>query len=270
MLAKHLELDLGGGVKLKVVRIEPGTFLMGSPDNEVDRFDNELQHEVEITKPYYVGVYTVTQAQYRQVIGENPSWFSAEGKGKDKVASMNTDDFPVEMVSYKDAVEFCRRVSELPEVKSRGLVVDLPTEAEWEFACRAGTKTAFHFGNSLSSKDANFNGKYPYGGAAEGPYLGRTEKVGQYLPNAWGLYDMHGNVYQWCKDWYGKDYYQNSDKKDPQGPDNGSARVLRGGSWDDVARFCRAAYRFNVAPEVRTATTVFGWWCGCPPGLRNH
>ena len=164
-LAKNLELDLGGGVKLKVVRIEPGKFLMGSPNHEAERepygMGSELQHEVEITQPYYLGVYTVTQAQYRQVLGQNPSWFSAQGAGKKEVAGLDTDAFPVESVSWHEAKEFCDKVSALTELKSRGLVVDLPTEAEWEYACRAGTKTVFHSGNSLSSKQANFNGDHP-------------------------------------------------------------------------------------------------------------
>jgi len=145
-----------------------------------------------------MGVYTVTQAQYRQVMGKNPSWFSAQGGGKKKVAGLDTDAFPVEWVSWNDAKEFCAKVSALAELKSRGLVVDLPTEAEWEYACRAGTKTVFHSGNSLSSKQANFDGDYPYGGASKGLYLERTARVGSYAANAWDLYDMHGNVYQWC------------------------------------------------------------------------
>ena len=175
-LAKQLELELGGGVKLQVVRIEPGTFQMGSPANEVERGSDELQHTVEITRPYYMGVYTVTQAQYQQVMGQNPSKF----KG---------DELPVETVSWHEAQEFCVKVSALAGVKALGLVADLPTEAEWEYACRAGTQTVFHYGNALSSKQANFDGDSPYGGADKGPNLYRTAKVGTFLPNAWGLYE---------------------------------------------------------------------------------
>ncbi|HLJ95573.1 MAG TPA: SUMF1/EgtB/PvdO family nonheme iron enzyme, partial [Gemmataceae bacterium] len=250
-LPKTLELDLGDGIKMKLARIEPGKFLMGSSPNELERRDDELQHEVSITKAYCMGVYLVTQAQYRQVMGTNPSMFSPRGRLKDKVAGHATDDFPVESVSWDDAMDFCRMVSLLPAVKEKGWVIDLPTEAEWEFACRAGTNTEFYYGNSLSSIQANFNGKSPYGGAAKGPFLGRSTKVGSYAANAWGLFDMHGNVNQWCKDWYDKDYYQNSEKHDPVGPKDGRSRVMRGGPWYAAAGLCRAASRNPNEPESR-------------------
>src|SRR5262249_26539993 len=204
---KTLELDLGDGVKMKLGRVEPGKFLMGSPPDEAERREDESQHEVAISKPYCLGVFAVTQAQYRQVMGTKPSRFSPTGDSRDKVSGLNTDDFPVENVSWEEAMDFCRIVSLLPGVWDKGWVVDLPTEAEWEYACRAGTKTAFHYGNSLSSQQANFNGNKPYGDAPKGPNLQRTTKVGSYEANAWGFYDMHGNVLQWCKDWY-----QNKDK----------------------------------------------------------
>jgi formylglycine-generating enzyme required for sulfatase activity len=246
-----LELDLGDRVKMKLVRIEPGRFLMGSSPQEKERRDDELQHEVEITKAYCMGVYLVTQTQYRQLMGMNPGMFSPGGRLKDKVAGLTTDDFPVESVSWEDAMDFCRMVSLLPDVKEKGWVVDLPTEAEWEYACRAGTSTVFHYGNSLSSEQANFNGRNPYGGATKGPFLGRPTKVGSYAANAWGLYDMHGNVNQWCKDWYDKDYYQNGDKRDPAGPTDGQSRVMRGGPWYANAGLCRAASRNPNEPESR-------------------
>jgi formylglycine-generating enzyme required for sulfatase activity len=138
----------------------------------------------------------------------------------------------------------------LPAVKNKGWVVDLPTEAEWEYACRAGTETAFHYGNSLSSQQSNFNGNNPYGDASKGPNLQRTTKVGSYAANAWGLYDMHGNVLQWCKDWYAKDY-QNQEKKDT------SERVGRGGAWLFGAPGCRAAMRHSVDPTVRASGIGF-------------
>ncbi|MCI0455811.1 MAG: SUMF1/EgtB/PvdO family nonheme iron enzyme [Gemmataceae bacterium] len=238
------ELDLGAGVKMKLVRIEPGKFRMGSPPSETGRSDDELQHEVEIAKPYGLGVYAVTQAQYRQVMGTKPSRFSPTGDGRDMVSGLNTDEFPVENVNWDEARDFCRIVSLLPAVRDKGWVVDLPTEAEWEYACRAGTETAFHYGNALSSAQANFNGNNPYGGAAKGPSLQRTTKVGSYAPNAWGLYDMHGNVLQWCKDWYQKDYQK------PAGQDL-SSRVARGGFWAFGANGCRAARRLSVEPDAR-------------------
>jgi formylglycine-generating enzyme required for sulfatase activity len=243
-LPKTLALDLGDGVKMKLARIEPGRFQMGSPPDEAKRRDDEARHEVEITKPYCLGVYAVTQAQFRQVMGMKPSQFSSKGNGRDKVSGLNTDDFPVENVNWEEAMDFCRIVSLLPAVRDKGWVADLPMEAEWEYACRAGTETAFHYGNALSSHQANFNGTNPYGDAAKGPNLQRTTKVGSYEANAWGLYDMHGNVLQWCKDWYDKDY-QNQDKKDT------SQRVARGGGWFVGAPACRAACRLSVDPAAR-------------------
>jgi formylglycine-generating enzyme required for sulfatase activity len=243
-LPKELELDLGKGVRMKVVRVEPGKFPMGSPPDEAGRHDDEAQHEVEISKPYCLGVYAVTQAQYRQVMGMTPSFFSPKGDGRDKVSGLSTGDFPVENVSWEEAMDFCRIVSLLPPVRDKGWVVDLPTEAEWEYACRAGTKTPFHYGNSLASQQANFNGNKPYGGAARGPNLQRTTKVGSYEANAWGFYDMHGNVLQWCKDSYDKDY-QKKGKSEP------SERVARGGFWLFDAKDCRAARRPTVEPAAR-------------------
>jgi formylglycine-generating enzyme required for sulfatase activity len=249
-LPKTLELDLGKGVKMNLVRIEPGKFQMGSPPDETKRYGSETRHEVKLTKPYSLGVYTVTQDQFRQVMGMRPSFFSPKGDGMDKVSGLNTDDFPVENVNWEDAMDFCRVVSLLPAVRDKGWVVDLPTEAEWEYACRAGTQTAFHYGNTLSSQQANFNGDYPYGDAAKGPNLQRTTKVGSYEPNAWGLYDMHGNVLQWCKDWYAKDY-QNRDNK------NTLKRVGRGGAWLFGAPGCRAAMRHTIDPAERVSGIGF-------------
>jgi len=228
---------------MKLVWIEPGRFQMGSPAGEKDRLDNELQHEVEITQGFYMGAFEVTQEQYRRVKGGNPSYFNAGKVGE------NTDDFPVETVSWNEAMDFCRKLTEMG--KDAGQVYDLPTEAEWEYACRAGTTTVFAFGDSLSSAQANFHGDYPYGGAAKGPYLKQTTTVGAYKANAWGLYDMHGNVWEWCKDWHGKDFYRESPGKDPGGPSTGTSRVLRGGSWYFGARFCRSARRDNFSPDGR-------------------
>jgi formylglycine-generating enzyme required for sulfatase activity len=251
-LHKSPELDLGNGIKIQLVRIEPGKFRIGSPPGEEGRRDDEEQHEVEITEPYGIGVYVVTQAQYRQVMGMKPSLFSPKGEGvyRDKVNGLNTDDFPVENVSWDDVMDFCRIVSLRSGVKDKGWIVDLPTEAEWEYACRAGTETPFHFGDSLSSQQANFNGNSPYGGAAKGPSLGRTTQVGSYPPNAWGLYDMHGNVAQWCKDRY------DNNNQDKVGRD-GANRVARGGYWLFEAKSCRSASRHSVEPWRRTAGIGF-------------
>ena len=243
-------------IGMKLVLVKPGIFLMGSPPSEAERRDDEDQHEVEITRPFYVGVYEVTQEQYERVMGNNPSFFSPTGGGKARVKGMDTRQFPVESVSWEDAVEFCRRLSALPEEKANERAYRLPTEAEWEYSCRGGPffknpSPPFYFGNSLSSTRANFEGNLPYGGAAKGVYLERPTKVGSYPPNALGLYDLHGNVFEWCADWYDAEYYKRSPRQDPQGPENGEHRVSRGGSWFMNGRYCRAAYRANYAPGDR-------------------
>jgi formylglycine-generating enzyme required for sulfatase activity len=245
-------------IGMKFVFVEPGIFLMGSPPDEESRSHDEDQHEVEITRSFYVGAYEVTQEQYERVMGTNPSWFSSTGGGKDKVLGMNTRQFPVEMVSWEDAVEFCRQLSERPEEKSKGRVYRLPTEAEWEYCCRGGplfkkTSMPFHFGNSLTSTQANFDGNWPYGGTPKGPYLERTTEAGFYHPpNALGLYDLHGNVREWCADWYDARYYSRSPRQNPQGPKPQEHRVLRGGSWFNDSRYCRSAYRTFNAPGARS------------------
>jgi formylglycine-generating enzyme required for sulfatase activity len=239
--------------------VEPGVFLMGSPENEAEREADEQQHEVEITRPFYVGVYEVTQEQYQRVMGGNPSYSSSAGGGKGRVGGMDTRQFPVELVSWKDAVKFSDRLSELTEEKANGHLYRLPTEAEWEYVCRGGPffkmpSPPFYFGNSLSATQANFDGNYPYpyGGAAKvrrgGPFLGHTTKVGSYPANPLGIYDLHGNVWEWCADRYDAEYYKRSPRHDPQGPENGERRVLRGGSWGSYGRYCRAAYRLKGAP----------------------
>jgi len=249
---------------MKFALIPAGTFLMGSPQEEKQRSKDEEQHEVEITRPFYLGVFQVTQAQFRRVMGYNPSYFSSDGSGKegvkyaqeptggrDKVKDLgSTDGFPVENVSWDEAVELCQRLSALEPERAAGRVSRLPTEAEWEYACRAGTTTPFYYGNSLASTQANFDGDYPYG-AAQGPSLGRTSEVGSYEPNSFGLMDMHGNVWEWCADWYDRDYFKDSPRRDPAGPPAGSSRVCRGGSWDCFGQRCRSAWRNGTEPANR-------------------
>jgi formylglycine-generating enzyme required for sulfatase activity len=253
-------LDLGGGQKLELVLIPPGTFTMGSPVGEKDRRNDEAAHAVTLTQPFYLGKYAVTQAQYRAVTGYNPSYFSAQaqgkegvkynvvkpGGGKEKAAGLDTRRFPVENVSWDEAQEFSSEVGRIA-----GKKVGLPSEAEWEYACRAGTTTPFHFGGVLNGKQANCNGGFPYGTQEKGPYKDKTSAVGSYAPNAWGLYDMHGNVWQWCQDWYGP--YDGLGETDPLRvyKSTVNARVLRGGSWLSYARSCRAACRFRLEPSFR-------------------
>jgi formylglycine-generating enzyme required for sulfatase activity/serine/threonine protein kinase len=218
--AKTLTLDCGRGVRLELVQIPAGTFLMGSPSSESGCDDDETQHRVTITRPFYMGIHEVTQEQYEAMMGNNPSNF----KGAKN---------PVEQVSHDDAVAFCRKLSQ-----PTGKTVRLPTEAEWEYACRAGTTSRFSFGDS----DSSLSDHAWYSGNS-----GRqTHSVGGRKPNAWGLYDMHGNVWEWCSDWYGE--YPSGNSIDPKGPNNGSIRVLRGGSWGHDPQDCRSAGRSRGAP----------------------
>ena len=226
-------------INLDMLCCKPGTFQMGSPEDEKDHDDDETQHEVTLTKGFYLGKYEVTQEQWEKVMGSNPSRY--------KGATL-----PVGMVSWDDAIKFCEKLTQMEKTAGRlpeGWVYTLSTEAQWEYACRAGTTTATAFGDSLSSKQANFNGGYPYGGASKGPSLGRTTDVGVYPANAWGFHDMHGNVWEWSSDWYGD--YPDGSASDPVGPSAGSLRVLRGGGWSFSGQRCRSADRDWSRPDDR-------------------
>jgi formylglycine-generating enzyme required for sulfatase activity len=231
------EDEIAPGVKIKFVLVPPGKFLMGSPKDEKDRTDNETQHEVTLTKPFYLGQCEVTQAQYEAVTKKTPSHF----KGA---------NLPVERVSWEEADEFAK---ELTKKAGGKILYRLPTEAEWEYSCRGGRPFSNPFGigdgTSLSSKQANFDGNYPYG-AAKGKYLEETCAVGSYPANALGLNDVHGNVWEWCADWYGN--YPVGKVTDPTGPPEGLDRVTRGGSFTSYANWCRAAFRDRDGPENRS------------------
>jgi formylglycine-generating enzyme required for sulfatase activity len=215
-------------IGMNLVYIHLGDFMMGSPDSEKDRFNHEgPQHKVKISRGLWMGIYEVTQAQYQSVMGTNPSCF----KG---------DNLPVETVSWDDAVEFCRRLSQKEDKTYR-----LPTEAEWEYACRAGTTTRFYYGDDL---DESKLGEYAWYGSNSD---GKTHPVGQKKSNAFGLYDMHGNVWEWCQDWYDEKYYSNKPEVDPPGPASGQYRVLRGGNWSGNALDCRVADRVNDSLSSR-------------------
>jgi formylglycine-generating enzyme required for sulfatase activity len=231
---------------------------MGSPQDEPGRDPGEgPQREVEISKPFYLGRCEVTQGQYEQVMRTNPSYFAPQGLGRTAVRGLDTREFPVDSVSWEEAVDFCRRLSARPEEKEAGRAYDLPTEAEWEYACRAGTRMALSFGPLLDGRQANCDGHAPYGTAAQGPSLGRTCAAGACYPaNAWGLCDMHGNVWEWCKDRYDKDYYSSGENKDPQGTKKPGPHVLRGGSWYNSAAFCRCACRYPDSRDPRLARCV--------------
>ena len=253
--AKFFKQDLGNGVNLEMVSIPGDKFLMGTEDEEIERlvqkfnqewFRNEKpQHEVTV-QPFFMGKYPITQAQYQQVMGDNPSHFQGDNR-------------PVENVSWNDAKEFCQRLS-----KETGTEYRLPTEAEWEYACRAGTTTPFHFGETITTDLANYNGNYIYANEPTGEYREQTTPVASFPPNAFGLYDMHGNVWEWCEDdWHGN--YQGA-------PTDGSKRVLdkrntkvvRGGSWISLPDVCRSAYRGNPARDHRDIALGFRVVCVVP------
>jgi len=227
--SKPVVADLPNGVKLELLPIKAGTFMMGSPGSEADRDSDENLHQVTITKNYWLGKYLVTQAQWKAVMGSNnPSDF--EG-----------DNLPVENVSWNDAQEFIMKLNHMTEGKRPdGYRYMLPTEAQWEYACRAGTITPFSFGETLDEKQANFSGN-----------IKQTSPVGSYPPNAWGLYDMHGNVWEWCADWYDDYPSVGSSRFDQTGPTSGSGRVSRGGSWLYIGRSCRSALRLGFVPDGR-------------------
>jgi uncharacterized protein (TIGR02996 family) len=230
-------------VGMELALIPAGSFIMGSSDSEEGRRPFEPLHPVTITRPFYLGIYPVTQAEYGKVVGTNPAHFTrARGGGP---------NFPVENINWHEAVNFCELLSGLPAERSAGRTYRLPTEAEWEYACRAGTTTVFHFGPSISAREANFNTEAPYGGPAPERSLRRTTPVGSYPPNAWGLYDMHGNVVNWCQDWYS--HLKDKRAVDPVGPRSARRdlgyRLVRGGSWSFHGQYCRAAYRNHASPD---------------------
>jgi len=261
-------------IGMKLSRLPAGTFEMGSPKSEAERKRDELSHEVTMTKPFLIGVYEVTQAEFRQIMG------AEEAK---RAIFRSAPNHPMENATHKRVREFCQGLSRLPAERIAGRKYRLPTEAEWEYACRAGTNTAFNLGDSLSAEQANFNGNYPYGDAKPGVYLRKTADVGSYKPNAFGLYDMHGNVAEWCSDWYDQEYYYDSPTADPLGPPVGVTPTdfttksgakkfylsVRGGCWLDDARACRSACRFKAMPEINYRLIGFRVVCETTDGTTN-
>lgn len=262
---------------MKLALIPPGEFMMGSPESEIGTWngkhpEDEKQHRVRITKPFYMAAYDVTLGNFLTFYHDSGYKTEAETDGKGgwgfdsdghfgmkpeytfwNWGKKQTNDHPVVNVSWNDAQEFCKWLS-----KKEGKTYRLPSEAEWEYACRSGTTTHYNCGDSLTKSDANI--------AKDGNFLqslkdGNTTPVGSFKPNAFGLYDMHGNVLQWCQDRYDKDYYNNSPSGDPQGPDAGSPRVFRGGGWHSSAVVCRSAFRGYVEPPYRSFNVGFRVVC---------
>jgi sulfatase modifying factor 1 len=249
--AKELTLDLGNKVTMKLALIPAGKFLMGSPKEEKGRLDSEgPQYEVTISKPFYMGVYEVTQEQWTAVMGTAP-W---KGKEYAKDGATHAANY----VSWDDATDFCKKVS-----TKTGKTVSLPTEAQWEYACRAGSKTRFSYGDDPDyAKLGDYAWYFKNAWDVGEKY---AHAVGQKKPNDFGLYDMHGNVWQWCSDWYDKDYYANAEKTDPSGSASGTFRVLRGGSFYDGGGSCRSAVRGLIVPAV--VWRYFGFRVVVAPGL---
>jgi formylglycine-generating enzyme required for sulfatase activity len=234
------EREIGG---VKFCWCPPGKFRMGSPPDEPERRPDEAQVDVTLTRGFWMAKYETTQGQWKRVVGALPGPLTAELPAG--------DELPVGNVNFAEAEAFCRKLTELGHTSGdlpAGWEVRLPTEAQWEYACRAGTTTATAFGDKLSSKQANFQGK-PYNGAEPGPSLKRAAPVGSYPANAWGLHDMHGNTFEWCRDWYHPRLPGGTD------PDlyaaKATSRVRRGGAWTDNGWPCRSAFRLRFEPERR-------------------
>lgn len=293
--AKSLNIK---SLKYKFRYCPAGTFMMGSPEDEEGRRDNETQREVTLTNGFWMLETEVTQAMWESAMGENPSWFSSDmgkvlkarvadagklnrdglaaiavsalkARGVEvgelsedaladfavlaastlEVSDIDTSNFPVEMVSWEDCQKFIEKLN-ADGYAPKGWKFRLPSEAEWEYACRAGTRTPYSWGTELNGDEANCDGRYPYGTSTKGKCLDRPTEVGGYASNAWGLFDMHGNVFEWCSDWYGA--CDALDRTDPTGPPKGSFRVLRGGSWRHGAKSCRSACRCDGAPAHRS------------------
>jgi sulfatase modifying factor 1 len=218
--------------------IPPGKFLMGSPENEVGRPFNERRHDVILTSGYWLADTACTQALWRAVRNDNPSKFPGDLR-------------PVERVSYREIMSFLDKLHEVVP----GLIPVLPTEAQWEYACRAGTETPFSFGQTITTDQVNFDGNFPYGNSPQGKSRHETVDVKTLPANPWGLYEMHGNVWEWCADWFAG--YSTNMQVDPIGPPKGSYRVIRGGSWENFARFVRSACRGRNDPGVQVNVLGF-------------
>ncbi|NEP36828.1 MAG: formylglycine-generating enzyme family protein [Moorea sp. SIO3B2] len=256
--------DLGNGVELEMVGIREGSFIMGSPETEEGHSKSESpQHQVTV-KSFLMGKYPVTQAQWQAVaalpevkteLEPDPSYFKGENR-------------PVERVSWYDAVEFCERLSQYTKRQYR-----LPSEAEWEYACRAGTTTPFHFGETITTDLANYDGNYTYGSGSKGKYLEETTPVGSFrVANEFGLYDMHGNVWEWCADHWHSNYEDAptdgsawEDESNNNNDNDNLSRLLRGGSWRSDPGFCRSGSRPFYNPLLRRSGSKFGFRvvCGC-------
>ncbi len=237
-------------VRMKFVWIRPGTFLMGSPQAEKDRNALEVQHRVKLTKGFFMSVYPVTQEQWRDVVALSYDYVRpTEGFDIGHPARYEGKNLPMESISWDDCQVFLKKLRRMDKQRYR-----LPTEAEWEYACRAATTTPYYFGKTISPLQANFSAGAVPGIDKKITHRNRPTPAGIFPPNAWGLYDMHGNVAQWCQDRFGS--YPNHDAVDPQGDESRGSRVLRGGSWNDGPALCRSASRSWHSPDYRGDSSV--------------
>lgn len=239
-------LEWQNSIGMRLAYIPAGKFRMGSPPDEPGRRDRETQHEVELSRPYYLGVHEVTQAQYAEVMGKNVSSFASAASA----SSSTNDQRPVEHVSWDDAVEFCNKLTQREKDATPARVYRLPTEAEWEYAARAGGTGIWCFGSDKRDLDA-------YAWYRQRTMVPQTYPVGQKLPNPWGLYDVHGNVWEWCSDWYADDYGDTGARSDPAGPETGKFKVIRGGAYLSIPANTRSANRFFDAPQVADSDLGF-------------
>jgi formylglycine-generating enzyme required for sulfatase activity len=241
-----------------MVQIPAGHFLMGAPKDELEQYSDEIpQHEVTL-KSFFIGMYPITQNQWK-VVAALPQ---LNQKLDPDCSNFKGDDLPVEQVSWDEATEFCDRLTVKTNRHYR-----LPTEAEWEYACRAGTTTPFHFGETLTTEIANHDGNYPYGRGTKGVYRQKTTPVGSFPANPWGLYDMHGNVREWCLDPWHDSYTEKPEHLKENGnipwttENPRTTQLLRGGSWYDHTRFCRSDSRYDINPDLRN--NAFGFRVVC-------
>jgi formylglycine-generating enzyme required for sulfatase activity len=229
--ADNMSQQITNSQGMNFVLIPPGSFIMGSPTDELQRSDNENQHKVTITKAFYLQTTEVTQEQWNKIMGNNPSKF------------IGCAECPVDSISWHDAMAFIQKLNHLEHTTK----YRLPTEAEWEYACRANTDTPFYFGKFLSTDQANYNGNHSIPGSPEGINRNHTLPAGSFPANQFGLFDMHGNVYEWCQDWYGE--YPSEPVIDPAGPETGYSKISRGGGMSSYARRCRSANRTKHLPD---------------------
>jgi formylglycine-generating enzyme required for sulfatase activity len=227
---------LPGEIELVGAFIPPGSFLMGATNE-----DEQPVHRVTLTTGFFLGVHPVTQAQWKAVMGTDPSNFQGPNR-------------PVELVTWWDCLAFCEKLTTIQKTR---LTIGLPTEAEWEYACRAGTTTEYHFGDVINPDLANYNGNHSWDGSPGGKQRAETTEVGSFSANAWGLYDMHGNVWEWCEDW--ADPYKDEDQTDPRRTETQfeDRKVLRGGGWTGNSGHCRAAYRNMFSPDTSASNYGF-------------